>query len=158
MTFNRVVSSSAAGPPHQLAWKVLLISLCLYLNTKECPHLILGSGLGDRRESVWTDLVTHGAAGKGSITRRQSLEPCAKDLDQVSWKALWTHFPSCAGLMSLSCKGAGIGFSIILDSQHNITTLLSSSLPSLLMTSRTKSQFHVCHEHFSQLSLDGDQV
>lgn len=63
MTFNRVVRLIGSWS-HPTSWpgKRFDFFVFVFETPKECPHLILGSGLGDRRAEFWTDLVTHRAA------------------------------------------------------------------------------------------------
>lgn len=97
----------AAGPtPPTGLESVFDFTVFVFETPKECPHLILGSGLGDRRAEFCRRILSPMEQLKGSITRRQSLEPCAKDLDQCLGKR-WTHFPSCAGLLE-SYLGAAL--------------------------------------------------
>lgn len=53
---------------------------------KEYPHLILGPGLGDRRVKILARILSSVEQLRGNITQRQSLEPCAKGLDQCLGK------------------------------------------------------------------------
>lgn len=88
MTFRTGQSglSSAAEliPPAGL--ESILISLFAFETPKEYPHLILGPGLGDRRVKILARILSSVEQLRGNITQRQSLEPCAKGLDQCLGK------------------------------------------------------------------------
>ena len=85
MTFSTGQSglSSAAEPtpPASLDFTVFALE-----TPKEYPHLILGPGLGDRRAKILARILSSVGQLRGSITQRQSLEPCAKGLDQYLGK------------------------------------------------------------------------